>query len=87
MRKTFLLLILGLFLNTAFVTSCKNSAEDEAIKKAASCTDNTKSCCQAKQTACRADCKKENGNTHDLWVCETQICDEAYYDCIEKARE
>jgi len=87
MKKMRLLLVLGFFLiPVAFVTSCKNSAEDAAIKQAAACTDNTKSCCQAKRTACENDCEEENRDSDSRRICKYS-CRSEYYDCIEKARD
>ena len=87
MKKMRVFLVLGLFLiPVAFATSCKNSAEDSAIKQAAACTDNTKSCCQAKRTACEKDCEEENRDSDSRRICKYS-CRSEYYDCIEKARD
>jgi hypothetical protein len=87
MKKAFSLLVLGLVLTlAAFVTSCKNSAEDAAIRQAASCTDNTKNCCQAKRTACEKDCDEENHDADSRRICKYS-CRSEYYDCIEKAHD
>jgi len=87
MKRSIFVLVLGLFLTpVAFVASCKNSAEDAAIKQAAACTDNTKSCCQAKRTACEKDCEEENHDSDSRRICKYS-CRSEYYDCIEKARD
>jgi hypothetical protein len=87
MKKTFLILILGLFLApSAFITSCKQSSENTTPNETTPCTAATKSCCQEKRTACEKDCDEENRDADSRRICKVSCRDE-YYDCIEKAHD
>jgi len=87
MKKACFLLTLGLFMTpAAFVTFCKYSSENSASHQATSCTDNTKSCCPAKRTACEKDCEEENRDADSRRICKYS-CRSDYYDCLEKVHE